>query len=71
MTKSILILRADEQEKLLRSGYVEIHDPERGCMQVWLLFDELRPGIAGKQVRLNVVRAGTAAIIISPEEGDR
>jgi hypothetical protein len=56
-----LTLRQEEQEKLLRSGYVEINDPERGHIKVWLLFDELSPGLCGKQGRLKVLRAGTAA----------
>jgi hypothetical protein len=58
----ILILRKEEQEKLLRRGYVEINDPERGHIQIWLWFDELSPGIRGKQGRLKVLRAGSAAI---------
>ena len=62
MTKSTLILRADEHEKLLAHGYVEFNDPERGHMQVWLLFDELSPGINGKRVRLKILRSGSAVI---------
>ena len=59
--EAILTLYKEEHDKLLRSGYVEINDPERGHMQVWLLFDELSLGISGKQMRLKVLRAGSAA----------
>jgi hypothetical protein len=62
MTQATLTLTAEEQEKLLRSGYVEFNDPERGHMKIWLLFDELSPGVTGKQIRLKVLRAGSAAV---------
>jgi hypothetical protein len=61
MTEATLTLCKEEHEKLLASGYVEINDPERGHMKVWLLFDELSPGIEGKHVRLKILRSGSAA----------
>jgi hypothetical protein len=61
MTEAQLTLCREEHEKLLRSGYVEINDPERGYIKVWLLFDELSPRVTGKQIRLQVLRSGTAA----------
>jgi hypothetical protein len=62
-TEAELLLHKAEREQLLRSGYLEIDDPVRGHIQVRLFFDELRPGLVGKQGRLNVLRAGTAATI--------
>jgi hypothetical protein len=61
MQQAILNLYKGEYEKLLRSGYVEINDPARGHIRIWALFDELSPGINGKQMRVTVLRAGTAA----------
>jgi hypothetical protein len=63
MRQAQLTLYKEEHQKLLGSGYVEINDPARGHMKIWLLFDELSPGVTGKQVRLKVLRAGNAAIL--------
>jgi hypothetical protein len=62
MPEAKLTLYKEEHEKLLGSGFVEINDSERGHIKVWLLFDELSPGVNGKQIRLKVLRAGSAAI---------
>ena len=67
MTEANLMLCKVEYEKLLGSGYIEINDPERGHIKVWLLFDELSPhGINGKQMRLKILRPGSAAVYDEP-----
>jgi hypothetical protein len=53
-------LTPEEYDRLLKSGYCKIDDPIRGEIEVRLLFDELHPGIKGKQIRVSVIRPGTA-----------
>jgi hypothetical protein len=54
-------LTKEEYERLMRTGYVKVSDPERGEIEFRLLFDEDHPGIKGKRLRINVIRSGAAA----------
>jgi hypothetical protein len=56
-----LELTPEEHDRLLKSGYCKIDDPDRGEIEVRMLFDELHPGLEGKQLRVKVIRSGTAA----------
>ena len=61
MREAHLLLTRQEHDRLLASGYCKIDDPQRGEIEIRMLFDELHPGIEGKQIRIKVIRRGTAA----------
>lgn len=54
-------LTVAENDELLKKGHLVIDDPERGHIEIWIMFDENRPGIVGKKGKIKVHRAGTAA----------
>jgi len=55
-----LELTVEENDRLMRTGYVKISDPERGEIEVRMLFDEDRPGPKGKRLSVNVLKPGPA-----------
>jgi hypothetical protein len=55
-----LELTIEESNRLMKGGYVKISDPERGEIEVRMLFDEDRPGLKGKRLRITVFKAGAA-----------
>jgi hypothetical protein len=56
-----LELTAEEHDRLLKTGFVKISDPERGEIEVRMLFDEDHPGIKGKRILVKVIRSGDGA----------
>jgi hypothetical protein len=58
--KPFLTLTAEETKKLQHTGRIHIDDPERGEIEIIMLFDEDHPGLEHKQLKVRVIRRGTA-----------